>query len=257
MSLIKTMVKLCVNTLLAPVGYEVRKKALEDKSKGPSRYVPDYKAGGFPEYLREANNVDMDVNDWEEQKLGWGSALPILEQVTFPYLREDSIVCELGVGTGRFARHIVAKLSKGELHLVDYSPWIVNFLREYFQSNTRIHVHLNDGQSLPFPDKSWIDLIFSASTFIALNLGLFHLYSQEFFRVLKPGGYCVLNYLDITTPQGWNHLEIHGKDFGGNCYTYHTMEVVDRVFSSVGFEIVIRHQRPNSTYLVVRKPGTV
>lgn len=211
------------------------------------------KAEGFPRYLKEANKIGMDVNDWIEQKLGWPEALPILKKVAFPYYRDDSIVCELGVGTGRWARHILTKLANGYLYLVDHSPWIVNFLREYFQSNSKVSVYLNDGHSLPFPNDSWIDFVFSDGTFIELNLSFFYLYAQEFFRVLKPSGYCVFDYIDITTPEGWKFFKTQSKQ-ACNRFTYHTPEAVDKVFSGAGLKIIKRHQIGKSMYLVVRKP---
>ena len=236
--------KRCINQMLKPFGFEI----------GRIEEFPDVKAEGFPSYVKEATKAGMDVNDWIEQNLGWGDVLPILERTVFPYLRENSTVCELGVGTGRSARHIVARLTKGELYLVDHSPWIVDFLRGYFRSNPRVHILLNDSRSLPL-ECSQVDLIFSQGTFIELKLGLFYLYSLEFFRVLKPGGYCVLDYIDITTEGGWEYLKAQSRQYGG-CFTYHAPETVDRVFSSVGFEIVKRYQMGKSTYLTVRKPGT-
>jgi len=245
MSSIKGMLKQGINRMLTPLGLEIKRIQ--------STQAQDAKAEGFPGYLAEANKRGMDVNDWIEQELKWEKALPILEQTVFPYLRDDSVVCELGAGTGRHARHIASRLRGGELRLVDHSPWSVAFLRNYFQSNPRVSVHLNDGCSLPFRDNSWADLIFSNGTFIELKLGLFYLYSREFWRVLKPGGYCVFDYIDATTPEGWKHLESFSAKYW-NCFTYHTPEVVDKVFTSAGFEIVARHQIGKSTYLVVRKP---
>ena len=146
-------------------------------------------------------------------------------------------ICNLGVGTGRWARHIAAKLVKGELHLVDRDPGIVKFVGEYFQSNPRVHVHLNDGYCLPW-DEPFVDTIFSGGTFIALKLGHIYLYSQEIFTVLKPGGYGVVEYIDVTSPGGWNWLEAQSNKNFADCYTYHSPEVMERVFSSAGFKIL-------------------
>lgn len=247
MSLFRGLLKRGANRVLSPFGLEITRSQLVQ--------ALDIKAEGFPEYLLEAKKLNMDVNDWIEQRLGWEAALPLLEQIVFPRLREDSVVCELGAGTGRHARHIAPRLTRGELHLVDYSPWTVAFLRSYFQANPRVFVYLNDGCSLPFLNDSGTDLIFSNGTFIELKLGLFYLYSREFFRVLKPGGYCVFDYIDVTTPEGWDHLATWSKEYG-SCFTYHTPETIDKVFVSAGFEIVGRHQSGKSTYLTVRKPRT-
>jgi hypothetical protein len=238
------MIKQCADVAFSPFGYALTRKEEVGRI--------DHKANGFPGYVDEAHRAGMDVNDWEEEKLGWAKGLPILEQTIFPYLRDDNIVCNLGPGTGRWARHIVTKLTKGELHLVDYSPWMVNFLREYFHSDSRIHIHLNDGYSLVWHG-AWMDLIFSFGTFIALQLGHIYIYSREFFRVLRPGGYCVIEYLDISRSEGWNWLEIHSNKAFAGCYTYHVPDVIEKVFSSAGFEIVKSLPIGRSTFLITRK----
>ena len=232
-----------INRLLSPFGYEVIRSA---------RGGANEKAEGFPSYLRQARKVDMDVNDWIEQELGWLPALPILEQTTFPYLNADSVVCELGVGTGRWSRHLAAKLPRGELHLVDHSPWIVHFLQDSFRENPRVHCHLGTGSSLPFKRDAWIDCVFSQGTFIELKLGPILLYAREFYRVVKPGGRCIFDFIDIGSVEGWNYLETQSLS---TSYTYHTEDTIERVFSSCGFLTEKTYQIGKSTYFVVRKPG--
>jgi ubiquinone/menaquinone biosynthesis C-methylase UbiE len=165
--------------------------------------------------------------------------------------------CNLGIGTGRWARHVAPKLER-ELHLVDHSPWIVNFARKYFHSHSNVRIHLNNGFSFPFSQRFRLDLIFSFGTFTELKLGLFYLYSREFFRFLRPGGYCVIDYIDVTTPEGWNWLETASNELYANCYTYHSREVVERVFSSAGFEIIkVIKGSPIAglIFLTVKKPN--
>src|SRR5215216_2960916 len=121
---------------LRPWGFEVRDRVLSEKPEG------------FPGHLEEARRLGIDVNDYEENHLGWYPAQPLLEATTFPYLREDSIVCEVGPGTGRFSRLIMPRIPQGQLHLVDHSPWMVRFLTSYFQGHSQVRVHLGDGRSL-------------------------------------------------------------------------------------------------------------
>ena len=237
----KQYLKNIINHILSIFGYEINKKNLKA-------------AEGYPSYLEQANKVGMDVNDWIEQNLGWGAALPMLEQTVFPYLKEDSVICELGVGTGRWSRHLAKKIPRGELHLVDHSRWLVRFLEKYFSQTPNVHVHLCNSISLPFSKDSWIDFIFSEGTFIELKLGYFLLYAQEFFRVLKPGGHCIISYNDICTAEGWGHFHLETqKHFLG--YTYHTQETIDRLYRSIGFEIGQRYKTDWHTLLVLKKPA--
>jgi ubiquinone/menaquinone biosynthesis C-methylase UbiE len=235
----KGMLKRGLDLALAPLGLATKDRLVQDRAEG------------FPAYVEAARRAGMDVNDYEEEVMGWLRPLPILEQVVFPLLREDSVVCELGPGTGRWSRHIAARLARGELHLVDHSPWLVDFLRAYFRGRPNVRVHLGDGHRLPFERNTWLDLVFATGTLVEFKLGMIYGHSREFYRLLKPGGYVVFDYIDPTTPEGWAHLE---SGVLPDVYTFHAPQVLDRVFESAGFEIVLRRQVKKSTYLTVQRP---
>ena len=225
---------------LRPFGYEVRDRVLSEKPEG------------FPGYLAAAQRLGMDVNDYEEAQLGWYPARELLEATTFPHLRADSVVCEVGPGTGRFSRYILERIPQGQLHLVDHSAWMVRFLTAYFRSQQNVTVHMGDGFSLPLRRDEWVDLVFVAGTLIALKLGTIRLYALEFGRVLKPGGLVVFDYLDPKTAEGWSHLHGEGQRLP-DVYTYHAPDVIDRVFAEAGFEAFERQQLGKSTYFTARK----
>lgn len=218
----------------------------------------DGKDEGFAEYLAEARRLGMDLNEYLEQKKGWGDCLHLLEPTTFPYFGPDAVVLELGAGSGRWSRHLAARLTGGTLHLVDNSSWKVDFLRAYFRADARVRVHLNDGLSLAnFADNS-VDLVCSYGTFIYFQLGQFHRYGQEFLRVLRPGGHVVLDFIDIDTATGWQWLEDHSDADWANCFTYYTAEVVEHLFRHLGFEVVkSRDYLEDFNEIVLRKPALV
>jgi SAM-dependent methyltransferase len=226
--------------VLAPLGYELRDRVLAERPEG------------FPGYLAAARAAAMDVNDYEEQRLGWRLPRPTLDEIAFPYINHDSQVCEIGPGTGRWSRHILSQIPRGELHLVDPSPWMVRFLAGYFGHTPNVHAHLNDGQSLPFERHAWLDLIFSANTFVELKLGVICLYAQDFARALKPGGYAVVDYVDPTTPEGWEHLTTQPTEMA-SVYTFHAPEVIDKVFENAGLTIEKRYQVGKSTFVIAQR----
>jgi SAM-dependent methyltransferase len=226
--------------VLGPLGYELRDRVLSERPEG------------FSGYLAEAGRRGMDVNDYEEECLGWRLPRPTLDEVLFPYLGEDARVCEIGPGTGRWSRHILERIPRGELHLVDASPWMVRFLASYFASRPNVQTHRGDGQSLPFERAGWLDAIFSANTLVELKLGVIYLYVRDFARVLKSGGYAVVDYVDPTTPEGWAHLREQGAAMAG-VYTFHAPDVIDRVFESFEFSIERRYQVGKSTFVVARR----
>jgi hypothetical protein len=75
--------ELGASRVLAPLGYELRDKVLSERPEG------------FPGYLEAAVQAGLDVNDYEEQRLGWRLPRPTLDEVAYPYLRPDSAVCEI------------------------------------------------------------------------------------------------------------------------------------------------------------------
>src|SRR5262245_54718903 len=81
---------------------------------------------GFAGYYAAAQELGKDLNEYLEEDLAWGDCYHLLEPTTFPYLRPDAVVLELGAGSGRWSRHIVERLPAGTLFLVDNSPWKVN-----------------------------------------------------------------------------------------------------------------------------------
>ena len=71
---IKRTIKLFADASLAPFGCEIRRKSTK----------VDAKAEGFPGYLDQANKIGMDVNEFQEQKLGWEDPCPFLSKRYFP-----------------------------------------------------------------------------------------------------------------------------------------------------------------------------
>ena len=237
---VRAVVAFGASRVLAPLGYELRDKVLSERPEG------------FPGYLEAACRAGMDVNDYEEQRLGWRLPLPTLNELVFPILRDDSTVCEIGPGTGRWSRHILQRIPRGELHLVDPSPWMVRFLTGYFAAVPNLFAHANDGQTLPFDRDAWLDLIFSANTFVELKLGTIWLYARDFARTLKPGGYAIIDYIDPTTPEGWQHLTTQPADMTP-VYTFHAPDVIDRVLGAAGLCVERRYQVGKSTFVVARR----
>jgi SAM-dependent methyltransferase len=226
--------------LLRPLGYELRDRVLTERPEG------------FAGYLQAAIAAGMDVNDYEEQCLGWRLPRPTLDEIVYPYLRPDSQVCEIGPGTGRWSRHILEQIPHGELHLVDPSPWMVRFLNGYFAAQPAVSAHVNDGRSLPFERAGWLDVIFSANTFVELKLGVIYLYARDFARCLKPGGYAVVDYIDPTTREGWEHLTTQPTDMAP-VYTFHAPQVINQVLETSGLTLERRYRVGKSTFVVARR----
>ena len=241
--------KVLIKNIFDKFGYELRKKKKEIAK------LSTRKAEGFPEWLRKADEAGMDVNDYICSKMG--SPVPTLEMFVFPYLKgiKDPVFCEIGIGTGRWSRDIAGELRKHgnwKLYLIDHSPWIINFLANYFEKEKNMIPLLNDGLTLPIEESRSVDIAFSNGTFIEFNLPTICSFSHEFKRVLKNNGYAIFNYIDIDTTVGYNHLKTQTSVLN-SCFTYHSAFTIDRIFTEAGFELIKREVLGNSTYIVFRK----
>ena len=163
MSFVKRTLKAGAEVLLGPIGYEIR-----SKPRGVLSHAAPV-TNMYELWVEEANKLGMDVYEYLEKHKGMTGTFEQVEATVLPYLRDDSVVCNLGPALGQVAQHVVPRLTKGELHLVDYAPWAVNYLKNRHRTNPRVHVHLNDGLHLPFQDGS-MDLVFSFGVFNAQSL---------------------------------------------------------------------------------------
>ena len=225
-----------INALFAVFGLSVHRTSSDAKKLNE----------GFDQHVEMAAAAGVDVNDYMETSLGWSPAKSFTSDYLLPHINSAAVVCELGPGTGRNTRHLIHRVSS--LHVVDHSAWFCNFLRDYFRDAPNLHIHLNDGSNLPLDDRS-CDLAFANGIFTHRTLGLMHNYAKEFYRVLKPGGYCVINFYDPTSERGWRRFVSTGDE----C-TYHSKFVVERVFSEAGFSTITFDQPDHRTIMTARKP---
>ena len=247
------MLKSLINIFLKKLGYEVKKIPSNKISKGKKL------AEGFPAYLQEAENAGIDVNDYINSKLGNpANDLDIILRRELTEIK-NPVICELGVGTGRWTREIISLIknnSNWKIFLVDHSDWIIEFLKAYFKNDKNVLPMLNNGSTLPFPERDFLDMIFCQGMFIELKLSNIVSYADEFNRTLKKNGIAVFNYIDLNTENGWNHLMKQSK-IPASCFTYYTTKTIDTIFSNAGFMKFKSVLLGNSTYAYFRKNESI
>jgi ubiquinone/menaquinone biosynthesis C-methylase UbiE len=113
-------------------------------------------------------------------------------------LTRDSVVLEVGAGTGEFTSRI-APLVK-QLHAIDLSPDMLRHaghrLRDLGMDST-VKLQLQDVTEMTIADATF-DAAFGCSVLHHLDAGRA---LQEIFRVLKPGGWCVFSEPNMMNPQ--------------------------------------------------------
>lgn len=236
------------------MGWNLRRAARAFKrelSDGPP--PPDPRAWYFPDLARQAAEKGLDVNDYEDGLEGWIPAEPLVEEHLGPHLLPEARACEIGPGTGRWARHVAPRVQA--LHLVDHSPWLVQFLRSYFARDEKVRVHQGNGTRLDGIPDGGLSLVYAVGTFVALKLGVIQSYAREMARVLAPGGACVMDYIDIRRPEAWDWLQANSSSPEyAEIYAYHDGAVVHRVFEAAGLAVERDTPAGYNSFLQVRKP---
>jgi ubiquinone/menaquinone biosynthesis C-methylase UbiE len=148
----------------------------------------------------------LDGDEWSQQAEfcgvpyeRWKDSLARTFLIT--YLKESSVVVEIGPGHGRWTAMIPSRIPKGVLHLVELSPSCIEFCRKKFTQHPNVQYHVNDGRTLPFLKAGSADFVFSFDTFVHLEEPEIRSYAKEFFRVLKPQGMGAIHHSGTPTPE--------------------------------------------------------
>jgi len=219
----RTKLKQIADTGLQCFGLEIRSRSADHSLS-------------FESYVHAASSRGLDVNDYLEDVEGWEPAAYVINEFVSPYRTDGSVVIEIGPGSGRHARYLLPRHERDELHLFDNSRWMQRFLRDYFRKYPTVTVHeFRQDYRLDFPAEQ-ADIVFSNGTFIALKLGEIREFVLEAYRVLKPGGCFVFDYLDLSREQGWEYLQSRPTSLAG-CYTYFMPETIDKICFDAGFHL--------------------
>ena len=134
----------------------------------------------------------LDANFYFEsgytQMLSW---MQILERNGFN-LRTASAIMELGCGSARLIRHLRC-IDGIKLLGADLTPEMVGWCG---QNLPGISFHVNGLRPpLQFAEPNSFDLVFAASVFTHIPLETQHLWIQELFRIIRPGGFLLCDVL--------------------------------------------------------------
>ncbi|MFT5124986.1 MAG: ubiquinone/menaquinone biosynthesis C-methylase UbiE [Kiritimatiellia bacterium] len=215
-----------INQMLAPLRVElVRKEGSEEK---PWDHT-------FKEGVKAAQESGADPN--EAVRAAWGD--PDWLRYYVPLVNEGDVVCEVGPGAGRWTAPILDRVSK--LYLVDYSAYVCDLWRA--KNDPRMEVIQCANARMPtIPDAS-VDFFMSLDVFVHLDLEDFYGYLQEAWRVLKPGGKAVIDYMSIQndyTVQYFKDELIKADSYGGPeterlIFRFHDTATIQCLAKDLGF----------------------
>lgn len=207
----------------------------------------------FMKCIKRAKRENRDPNEVLEEE--WPGTLSWLKAHIYPHFKDGNTVCEIGAGSGRFSRHIVSRCAK--LYLVDNSLFVCKFLKDYFSNHSSIEVIYCTNCRLPQISSESVDLVFSFSTFVHLDVEQFYGYLQEAERILRSGGFAVIHYANIMSSGGYSFFkEILPSNFNRSIFRFHHPEKIRKIAEKIGLEVF--KETPIETerhfFLELRKP---
>ena len=166
---------------------------------------PDEKPMDLPSHTVAANREFWNnYYDWTEKGEEWTCDVKkyrginpeqwksdLIKKMMKKYIKENSIVLEVGPGGGRWTETL-QKLSK-HLILADITQKCLDICKERFKSQNHIDYKLIKN-SFDFLENNSIEYVWSYDVFVHVNPSDIERYIKDFKRILKPGGCAIIHH---------------------------------------------------------------
>jgi SAM-dependent methyltransferase len=216
------------NKMLSPFGVKLTRLMSPETDRGR----PWDRA--FLGWIARAKALGKDPNEIGDE--AWdANPLHAMERYVFPHIHGNSVVLELGPGTGRATRHVISRC--GEIIAVDYSKVVCDWLREYLRGKGKFRVLEIDRPRLESVASESVDFVFAYGVFEHIDLDDMFCFLEEFQRVLKPGGVIWFNFDTLMTDAGLQWFTQYRERLkpGEPCvFRFHHPDVVHRLAQSAG-----------------------
>jgi ubiquinone/menaquinone biosynthesis C-methylase UbiE len=148
--------------------------------------------------------------EWQNDPLAYALKTHYLKRVT-----PQSVVLELGPGTGRLTRHILPRCA--EMILVDYSDTVCAWLQDYLRGKGKFETFQITAPQFPEVPSDSVDVILANGVFEHLDPEETIWFLDEFARVLRPGGFIAFNFDNIMSAEGVPWLRKFSETPGSRC----------------------------------------
>ncbi len=214
------------NRFLRPLGAQVVSYAGNDKPWDQFflRWISEGKLSG-----KDPN--DLGDLDWNDDQLR-----DALEKRYLPVIHPNSVVLEVGPGTGRLTRHIISRCR--EMILVDNSLLVCRWLPKYFKGKGTFRAFLLDQPRLPMVENNSVDVILAHGVFEHIDMGDLFWFLEDFYRVLKSEGVVSFNFDNITSSEGMaSFIKFLGRPGNKSIFRFYHPDVVRKLAEAAGFRV--------------------
>lgn len=181
--------------------------------------------------------LDYIGDEWSDKT----SFLTVMEEFVYPYVKEGSIIGEIGSGGGRVSSRLATKA--GKLVCFDISTKML----EVAKSRIRLEFPELDSTFVPldnaeFPDEflnesGYFDFVCVFDVFPHVDLHTQWQYYQEIFKSLKNNGYALIHTANLETEKGWNRFQ-QQKEFSSKGFYFMVSSMTRLLLDKAGFKII-------------------
>jgi len=208
----------------------------------------------FRSWIAEAEASGQDPNDVGD--VDWaGDPANILAQHTAHLYDEDSVVLELGPGTGRATRYVLPRCKK--MILLDYSEFVCSWLDRYLAGKGTFETHwIEHPRFASVADRS-VDFAFAYGVFEHIDLDDTWEMFREIERVLRPGGHLWFNFDTLSTPGGLAHFKAERARLGPeqrSVFRFHHPDDLCALAQDAGLEVsALERSQDRSIWVTLHK----
>ncbi|MBN1490500.1 MAG: methyltransferase domain-containing protein [Phycisphaerae bacterium] len=168
----------------------------------------------------------------------WGVAPVIFERLLEPAISRDSVVLEIGPGSGRISEQVYPHCR--ELHVVEISDEMIAALHDRLGQPPNVYVHkVHDVDLSMFADNTF-DMAYSIGVFVHLQIEDIYRYLRDLRRVLKPGAFFILEgYADLEGEAKWHSFleKVAAFDAGyrdnPRCFQFVSSEMLAKFYAAL------------------------
>jgi SAM-dependent methyltransferase len=180
----------------------------------------------------------------------WGSRAwvrEVLDLFVFPYVSEESVVAEIGVGGGRIATQVAPRVAT--FYGLDVSSGMLDKAKQALAEVDNARFLKLKGPLCPPELHGRVDFVYAFDVLVHFDLHLTWKYIQLMHEMAKPGGKALVHVANLKSPLGWERFSKQKAFSVGGLY-WQCPELVAVMADRAGFQIVVESTPdPRNEYL--------